>query len=226
MMAVNDITENMWRANDTLRNVMRDIINNEEVADKKAALLQAVDEYSTYMKNKVNTAAIAKGDSFFDVPETEIQKAGKKVSAKNLEALKMAQRALSIVINEAEPDYKLSEENNDKEKEEGEVKKEELTEIMKQAMEVALKPINDRLDKIEKEDDTNEKEKEKELAKGTEDIAEIVKSVIDEALIPLESRLEKVEKSRGIARSLEGEEKTEKIEKKEEGTDVFEGYFA
>ncbi len=178
MMAVNDITENMWRANDT----------------------QAVDEYSTYMKNKVNTAAIAKGDSFFDVPETEIQKAGKKVSGKNLEALKMAQRALSIVINEAEPDYKLSEENNDKEKEEEEVKKEELTEIMKQAMEVALKPINDRLDKIEKEDDTNEKEKEKELAKGTEDIAEIVKSVIDEALIPLESRLEKVEKSRGIAR--------------------------
>lgn len=226
MMAVNDITENMWRANDTLRNVMRDIINNEEVADKKAALLQAVDEYSTYMKNKVNTAAIAKGDSFFDVPETEIQKAGKKVSGKNLEALKMAQRALSIVINEAEPDYKLSEENNDKEKEEEEVKKEELTEIMKQAMEVALKPINDRLDKIEKEDDTNEKEKGRKLEKGTEDIAEIVKSVIDEALIPLESRLEKVEKSRGIARSLEGEEKAEKIEKKEEGTDVFEGYFA
>ena len=71
---------------------------------EKAALLQAVDEYSAYMKSKVNTAAIAKGDSFFDVPETEIQKAGKKVSGKNLEALKAAQRALSAVISEAEPE--------------------------------------------------------------------------------------------------------------------------
>ena len=48
--------------------------------------------------------------------------------------------------------------------------------------------------------------------------------MIGEALSPLESRLEKVEKSRGMARSLEGEEKAGKIEK--EAEDVFEGYFA
>ncbi len=223
MMAVNDITENMWRANDTLRSVMRDIINNEEVVDKKAALLQAVDEYATYMKNKVNTAAIAKGDSFFDVPEIEIQKAGKKVSSKNLEALKAAQRALAIVIREAEPEASKKEnDNNDEEKEAEEVKKEELTEIMKQAMETALKPINDRLDKIEKEDVTNEQE---ESIEGVEDenIAEIIKSVMKEALNPLESRLKKVEKSRGMAKSLEGEGTEGKIEK--EANDTFEGYF-
>lgn len=218
MMAVNDITENMWRANDTLRSVMRDIINNEEVTDKKTALLQAVDEYSAYMKSKVNTAAIAKGDSFFDVPETEIQKAGKKVSGKNLEALKAAQRALSAVIAEADP------EPSNQEKEIEEVKKEELTEIMKQAMEAALKPINDRLDKIEKEDSAGEQEEVGEGEDKTEDITEIIKSVIGEALSPLESRLEKVEKSRGIARSLEGEERAGKIEK--EAEDVFDGYFA
>lgn len=224
MMAVNDITENMWRANDTLRSVMRDIINNEEVADKKAALLQAVDEYSAYMKSKVNTAAIAKGDSFFDVPETEIQKAGKKVSGKNLEALKAAQRALSAVISEAEPEPEPSEKDNHGEKEAEEVKKEELTEVMKQAMEAALKPINDRLDKIEKEDSAGEQEEAGEGEDKTEDITEIIKSVIGEALSPLESRLEKVEKSRGMAQSLEGEEKAGKIEK--EAEDVFDGYFA
>ena len=226
MMAVNDITENMWRANDTLRSVMRDIINNEEVSDKKAALLQAVDEYSAYMKSKVNTAAIAKGDSFFDVPETEIQKAGKKVSGKNLEALKAAQRALSAVISEAEPEPEPSEKDKDNhgEKEAEEVKKEELTEVMKQAMEAALKPINDRLDKIEKEDSASEQEETEEGEDKTEDITEIIKSVIGEALSPLESRLEKVEKSRGMARSLEGEEKAGRIEK--EAEDVFDGYFA
>lgn len=219
MMAVNDITDNMWRANDTLRAVMRDIINNEEVVDKKAALLQAIDEYSAYMKNKVNTTAIAKGDHFFDVPEIEIQKEGKKVSGKNLEALKAAQRALSAVINEAEIDTKIVE----KEKEEENVKKEELTGIMKQAMEAALKPINDRLDKIEKADSVDEKEGTGGEAEETENIAEIIKSVINETLSPLENRLEKVEKSRGIARSLEGEERAEKIEK--DNNDTFEDYF-
>ena len=205
--------------------VMRDIINNEEVADKKAALLQAVDEYSAYMKSKVNTAAIAKGDSFFDVPETEIQKAGKKVSGKNLEALKAAQRALSAVISEAEPEPEPPEKNKDDngEKEAEEVKKEELTEVMKQAMEAALKPINDRLDKIEKEDADDEQAETEDVAEGTEAITEIIKSVIGEALSPLESRLEKVEKSRGMARSLEGEERAGKIEK--EAEDVFDGYF-
>lgn len=219
MMAVNDITDNMWRANDTLRAVMRDIINNEEVVDKKAALLQAIDEYSSYMKSKVNTTAIAKGDHFFDVPETEIQKEGKKVSGKNLEALKAAQKALSAVINEAEIDTKIVE----KEKEEEDVKKEELTEIMKQAMEAALKPINDRLDKIEKADSVDEQEETERVVEETENIAEIIKSVINETLSPLENRLEKVEKSRGIARSLEGEEKAEKIEK--DNNDTFEDYF-
>ena len=179
MMAVNDITENMWRANDTLRSVMRDIINNEEVADKKAALLQAIDEYSAYMKSKVNTASIAKGDSFFDVPEMEIQKAGKKVSNKNLEALKAAQKALAAVISEAEPETKLGEKEPSKgEKEEEEVKKEELTEIMKQTMEDALKPINDRLDKIEKADSGREQEEVKEEAEETENVTEIIKSII------------------------------------------------
>ncbi len=226
MMAVNDITENMWRANDTLRSVMRDIINNEEVADKKAALLQAIDEYSAYMKSKVNTASIAKGDSFFDVPEMEIQKAGKKVSNKNLEALKAAQKALAAVISEAEPETKLGEKEPSKgEKEEEEVKKEELTEIMKQTMEDALKPINDRLDKIEKADSGREQEEVKEEAEETENVTEIIKSIITKALCPLEDRLEKVEKSRGIARSLETEKTTgKKIEKDE--NDVFEGYFA
>ena len=224
MMAVNDITENMWRANDTLRSVMRDIINNEEVADKKAALLQAIDEYSAYMKSKVNTASIAKGDSFFDVPEMEIQKAGKKVSNKNLEALKAAQKALAAVNSEAEPETKLGEKEPSKgEKEEEEVKKEELTEIMKQTMEDALKPINDRLDKIEKADSGREQEEVKEEAEETENVTEIIKSIITKALCPLEDRLEKVEKSRGMARSLEGEEKQERIEKETE--DTFEGYF-
>lgn len=227
MMAVNDITENMWRANDTLRSVMRDIINNEEVTDKKAALLQAVEEYATYMKEKVNTSAIAKGDSFFDVPETEIQKAGKKVSSRNLEALKAAQKALAAVISEAEPEAGPgnNEPGSKVEKEAEEVKKEELTGIMKQVMEEALKPINERIDKIEKADEGEgaEKDPEGQEETGDGDISEVLKSVISEALSPLESRLEKVEKSRGLARSLEGEEKQENIEKA--ANDTFDGYF-
>lgn len=223
MMAVNDITENMWRANDTLRSVMRDIINNEEITDKKAALLQAVDEYSAYMKDKVNVSSIAKGDGFFDVPETAIEKAGKKVSNKNLAALKEAQKALAAVISEAEPEEESGEGNSGqkKEMEDSEVKKEEIAEIMKQAMEDALKPITERLDKIEKSDGVAEEQGE-EPGEKSEDVKEILKSVVSEALKPIEGRLEQVEKSRGLARSLEGEEQQTHVEKSDK---IFDGYF-
>lgn len=226
MMAVNDITENMWRANDTLRSVMRDIINNEEITDKKAALLQAVDEYSTYMKDKVNVSTIAKGDSFFDVPDVVIEKAGKKVSSKNLETLKAALQALNTVISEAEPELESQKTDTGKEEneEESEVKKEDLTEVMKQALEQALGPINERLDKIEKADgkECEPGAGEVTVEKETGEFTEILKSVVGEALKPISDRLEKVEKSRGIARSQEGEEDPARVEK---GADIFDGFF-
>lgn len=237
MMAVNDITENMWRANDTLRSVMRDIINNEEVKDKKAALLQAVDEYSAYMKGKVNTSSIAKSDAFFDVPEAVIEKAGKKVSSKNLTALKDAQSALAAVIAEAEGTNKKDDQNsagsgagNSEVEEEKEVKKSEIAEVMKAAFEDALKPINERLDKIEKADEAPAVEGEGTGDDGDEateeNIAEVVKAAVSAALTPVNERLDKIEKSRGLSRSKEGEEPgNSTVKKSEEESDLFAGLF-
>lgn len=230
MMAVSDITENMWRANDTLRGVMRDIINNEEVTDKKAALLQAIDEYSTYMKNKVGSTAIAKESAFFDVPDMAIEKSGKKVSSKNLAALKEAHRALTAVIEEAEKKDEPEKGSGDPAKEEESVNKAELTEVMKSAMEEVLKPINERLDKIEKADTDPEAASNEGTDGGGEDhevntnaeIAEVIKSTVSEIVKPIEGRLEAIEKSRALPRSQEGEEGT-KVEK---SADVFDGLFA
>lgn len=239
MMAVNDITENMWRANDTLRSVMRDIINNEEVKDKKSALLQAIDEYSAYMKGKVNDSSIAKSADFFDVPEVAIEKAGKKVSSKNLAALKDAQNALAAVIAEAEgaSEKEESEEGagtgavkKSNVEEEKEVKKSEIAEVMKSAMEDALKPINERLDKIEKgESDENSKSEgagADESEEATPDnIADVVKAAVSAALNPVNERLDKIEKSRGLSRSQEGDESGNSTVKKSEETGVFDGLF-
>lgn len=231
MMVVNDITENMWRANDTLRGVMRDIINNEEVTDKKAALLQAIDEYSTYMKSKVNSTAIAKEAAFFDVPDVEIAKSGKKVSSKNLAALKEAHKALSAVIEEAEKKEEPNQgESGDPAKEEETVNKSELTEVMKSVMETALKPINERLEKIEKADAEPEGAGSEGGTTGApegnqntdDDITEVVKAALSEVVKPIESRLEAIEKSRALPRSQEGDEGT-KVEK---SADVFDGLFA
>lgn len=241
MMAVNDITENMWRANDTLRSVMRDIINNEEVKDKKAALLQAVDEYSAYMKSKVNSSSIAKSVTFFDVPEAVIEKAGKKVSSKNLAALKNAQSALAAVIAEAEGEG-IDEKGDSGEdsgtgtvkksdvEEEDEVKKSEIADVMKSAMEEALKPINERLDKIEKGESGEEPEGEGGDAEGGEEatpdnIADVVKAAVSAALTPVNERLDKIEKSRGLSRSQEGDEPGNSTVKKSGEADVFDGLF-
>lgn len=178
-MAVNDITENMWRVNDTLRMVMRDVINNDAVKDKKVALNQAIDEYAEYMKGKINASKITKSAEFYCDPEQ-------------------------------------------KDREETELKKEELSEIMKATLNEALKPINDRLDDIEKGEE-KPKEPEKGKKEKDEDIKDVLKAALDEALKPINDRLETVEKSRGIAKSQEGEEQQTEIEKDD---DIFGGYFA
>lgn len=192
-MAVNDITEGMWRVNDTLRSTMRDILNSEAIKDKHVALNQAIDEYAEYMKKKIKgvKSNVTKSDQDFFFSEP-VEKAGRKISSKRLSSLKDAVSSLTAIINEVEG-------NNE---EETKVNKEEMQEIMKSAMEEAFKPINDRLDKLEKEDG-------KEVTKSEDangEIVEVVKSAVADSLNSIEERLSKVEKARGISKQIDDDQ--------------------
>ena len=107
---------------------------------------------------------------------------------------------------------------------------EEIKNIMKSALDEALKPVTERLDALEKGDtaDTGA-----EGAAGTtpenetgadnaDNISEVVKAAVSEAVKPIQERLDKVEKARGTARGLEDEGGKSEVEK---SADVFDGYF-
>jgi hypothetical protein len=190
-MAVNDITENMWRVNDALRETMRDILNNTEVKNKKAVLEAAIDEYATYMKKRVSTiddGTVKKSDSDFFGDEP-VAKAGRVLSAANLKKLKGAHTALNELLSLVE----------DEEGDEA-VRRDEVEAFVKEALEAALKPITESLSGFEKQNDSGAGEQgvsQSDIAKG--DIEDIVKAQLAAALEPITARVSAIEKARGIS---------------------------
>lgn len=224
-IAVSDIMDSMWRVNDTLREVMRNIVADEGITDKKASMSQAIDDYATYMKDKVNSTAIAKED-YFDTPALPVKKAGRTLSNKSLTSIKNAIAALQSLLDGADDgDGSSIQKGAD-----GEVNSEEVKNIVTEA----IKPITDRLTAIEKDGKPDDKD-DKTVKKGDEggvseaenntedDMSEIIKTAISEAIQPIEERLDKVEKSRGTTRTLEDDGGKTEVEK---SSSVFDGFFA
>lgn len=103
------------------------------------------------------------------------------------------------------------------EREEIQVKKEDLQELLKEA----ISPINEKLEKLEKEvgekeekgegsTEGVEKKEEKEEKTDNEDLKKQLSEVIKEQLEPINDRLEKVEKARGVSKSAEGDAEGQK----------------
>ncbi len=191
-----DVMDNMWRISDTLSSTIRDIIVDKNITNKQDEMNKAIDEFSAYMKKKISGIDDVKKSmsDFF------IEKAGKTISTANMEQIKIAHEALGNLINITQ--------NNDNEGEE-DMKKEEFEKALKEALE----PINQRIEKLEKEQkeatDTS-----KEVQK--EDIINIIKEQFE----AMDKRLVTIENGRGISKQLNTEEPTETQIKKQ---NVFSG---
>mgnify|MGYP001328631587 CR=1 FL=1 len=134
-----------------------------------------------------------------------VTKAGKKISAARLKEIQTAHDALKRVLDEV---------NEEEEEGEIEVKKEELQEILKEA----LNPINERLEKLEKAAEPQEPAAEPEpLTK--EAVAEVLKS----ALSPIEQRLAVVEQARGISKSADGTNTTQDDPNLQKNENIWQG---
>ena len=222
-IAVSDIMDSMWRVNDTLRDVMRNIIADEEITNKKAAMSQAIDDFATYMKDKINAVSVAKSAKFFEDEEpAAVTKAGRMLSGKATSAIKNAISTLQGLLSEAGVDG-----DDGKKGEENPVKKEDV-ELMKSALEEVLAPITARIAKLENADGvTTEEEPTGENQEPTsttpDDVSDVIKSAVAEAVAPLSERLDKVEKARGVGRNLDDEPPATGVEK---SADVFDGFFA
>lgn len=128
---------------------------------------------------------------------TQIEKAGKVLSQKNINRLEKAIETLIEIKAEAEG-------------EEIEVKKEELEQIIKEA----VQPINEKVASLEKAINGEEEIKDdvQKSEDGQEDILKGIGELIKKELSPLSDRIEKLENAKGIRKSFEGQDEVEKAE--------------
>ncbi len=196
-MQIEATDDMVWQSFSTLRDVIRTIIASD-AADKSARINAAVEEFKAYLLGTLNQIGITKALELYQ--KENFVKAGRKISAARLKALKDAHNLLAQIISEAEAD------NQD---EEGtQVTKEELSKMVVEAVNEATKPISERLEKLEKQADGNQAG---DTAQGKEELQNIIKETVSKAVKPLEDRLEVVEKARGISNKIpEGKEPVEK----------------
>jgi len=129
------------------------------------------------------------------VAEVGVEKSGRKISGPRLARLKEMYAILGHLIEETDQEGDVEE-----------VNKEDITKVVKESLDEALKPISERLDKLEKaEEEAAPAAEPQDGAKdtgtdaGTPDVGEVVKAALEEALAPFTARLEKVEKARGFS---------------------------
>jgi len=198
-------TENLiWDSFSTLRSVVRAILESN-ANDKIARITGSIEEFKAHLVGKLNQIGIAKALELYT--KEPVEKAGRKISAARLKALKDAHSILAQIIAEAEADNQDGEGTQ--------VTKEELAKMVAEAVNEATKPISERLEKLEKQTDGKP---EADQEKG--DLQEIIKEAVAQAVKPLEDRLEVVEKARGISNKVP--EEKDKIEKSE---DFWNGVF-
>lgn len=197
-MAAIETEDALWRAFSTLRDVCTNILSSD-IEDKAARITQVIDEFRAYLLGKIGQLGVTKALEQIKAG-TEVKKAGRKISAARLKALKDAHSILAQIIAEAEAD------NQDWEG--TQVTKEELTKMVAEAVNEATKPISERLEKLEKQADGKP-----EAGQEKDELQEVIKAAVAEAIKPLEDRLEVVEKARGISNKVP--EEKDKVEKSE-----------
>jgi len=136
-MTTRAVLDNIWRVNDTLVSVMRDVLSSSDIKDKETLLNTAIDEHGAYLKGKVKGINSVKKSDFFneeggreDMDKEELQ-----------EIIKEAIEPINAKIEAIEKELKPEEVET---KEEG-ITKEDITKAVKEALE----PLSDRIEKIE-----------------------------------------------------------------------------
>jgi hypothetical protein len=179
--------------------VVRAILESD-VTDKIARITSSIEEFRAHLIGKLNQIGIAKALELYT--EEPVEKAGRKISAARLKALKDAHSLLAQIIAEAEADNQDGEGTQ--------VTKEELAKMVAEAVNEATKPISERLEKLEKQADGKP-----EAGQEKDELREVIKATVAEAVKPLEDRLEVVEKARGISNRVP--EEKDKVEKSDSG---------
>lgn len=163
--------------------------NEKAVTDPKVIRAALAD-----FKEVAEEILISKDDEIVKIA-AEVRKSGRKIAGARLAEIKAAHAALAKIIEET--DQKTEGDAN-------EVTKEELMQVVKGAVDEAVKPLGERLEKLEKGDGEENTPADGDAAKqdGGPDVTAVVKDALAEAMATLSERLDKVEKARGISNKI------------------------
>ncbi|MED2976594.1 XkdF-like putative serine protease domain-containing protein [Bacillus swezeyi] len=183
-----------WAAQDALNSVLFNWGSPKEMENDPEKIREALEDLVNIAQEILIADDIQK--AIGPKPE-ELQKAGRKISAANLQEIKSAHTALGNLLSQAEA-----------EKEEDELKKEDIEKLLDDK----LNPITKRLDDIEKEAESAEGDGEDE--KQEQSVIKQMDELLEQKLSPIQERLEAVEKSRGISKQAGSDQESDKEEVK------------
>ncbi|MFC9657020.1 XkdF-like putative serine protease domain-containing protein [Bacillus subtilis] len=181
-----------WAAQDALNSALFKWDYSEGMETDPEKIREALQDFVNIAQEVLISNDILK--AIGSKPE-ELQKAGRKFSASNLQEIKSAHTALGNLLSQVET-----------EGEEEEMNAEDVAKSIKEALE----PIQKRLTELEKDEDPKKKDEKKAAEEEeAEKEAEKLKKAITDAVQPLADRIEAIEKSRGISKQDETTSETE-----------------
>ncbi|MBT2169685.1 MULTISPECIES: XkdF-like putative serine protease domain-containing protein [Bacillus] len=183
-----------WAAQDALNSALFKWDYSEGMETDPEKIREALQDFVSIAQNVLISDDILK--AIGPKPE-ELQKAGRKFSASNLQEIKSAHSALGNLLSQVET--------------EGEEEEMNAEDVAKSIAE-ALEPIKKQLAELEKDEDPKKKKDEEKTAEEEEAEKEAekkLKKAITDAVQPLADRIEAIEKSRGISKQDETTSETE-----------------
>ncbi|MCY8330760.1 XkdF-like putative serine protease domain-containing protein [Bacillus spizizenii] len=187
-----------WAAQDALNSALFKWDYSEGMETDPEKIREALQDFVNIAQNVLISDDILK--AIGPKPE-ELQKAGRKFSASNLQEIKSAHTALGNLLSQVET--------------EGEEEEMNAEDVAKSIAE-ALEPIKKQLAELEKDEDPKKKKDEEKTAEEEESEKEAekkLKKAITDAVQPLADRIEAIEKSRGISKQDETSETETQVNK-------------
>ncbi|WP_144625207.1 XkdF-like putative serine protease domain-containing protein [Bacillus velezensis] len=186
-----------WAAQDALNSALFKWDYPGEMENDPAKIKEALQDFVDIAQDVLISDDILKA---IGPKPAELQKAGRKLSAANVQELKNIQDSIGNLLSQAEV-----------KEEEEEMTSEDVTKSIAEALE----PIQKRLTELEKEEDPKKKKDEEKASEEeeAEKEAEKLKKAITDAVQPLADRIDAIEKSRGFSKQEETTQETADVKK-------------
>ncbi|MCZ4246661.1 XkdF-like putative serine protease domain-containing protein [Bacillus amyloliquefaciens] len=186
-----------WAAQDALNSALFKWDYPGEMENDPAKIKEALQDFVDIAQDVLISDDILKA---IGPKPAELQKAGRKLSAANVQELKNIQDSIGNLLSQAEV-----------KEEEEEMTSEDVTKSIAEALE----PIQKRLTELEKDEDPKKKKDEEKASEEeeAEKEAERLKKAITDAVQPLADRIDVIEKSRGFSKQEETTQETADVKK-------------